>query len=113
MPVQLADVATGEVAIGKEAQVLDAGVDVVFQTVDLTDIDRVTRSRRWQHLHDTDRTRRVARRLLQPRFLVGLCHHQQPVETVLRRVALEQASHLAEARLLVIAQYIFTARGLP
>ena len=86
-----------EVAVAKETQVLGAGVDVVLEGRDVRDADVGISGGGRQHLHDPDRTGCAARRLIEPRLLIGERGQHQVVEVILFTVLPEDADHAFEA----------------
>ena len=91
--VQRIDALVGEVAIPKEAHVLDARVDVVLEILHVVDSDVAIRCRRRLDLHDADRAGGAALRLVELRFLIALRDRQHPVGAVLFAVRAKVLRH--------------------
>ena len=64
------------------AVVLDPGVDVALELVDVGDVHGLVACRGRHHLHHSDRAHAAALLLVEPRLLVPLGDHQQRVELV-------------------------------
>ena len=82
------------ILLDHEADVFHAGMDVGLELGDIADLE-VAR-RRGHHLHDADGADRAARVLVEPRFLVALRRHHDPVEGIAVAVFAEQLQGRAE-----------------
>ena len=71
-------------------------MDVFFEALDVGNAHILVGGGAGQHLHDAHRAGMAARTVVQPRFLVGLRHHHQPVEFILCGVLLEQVRGFVE-----------------